>query len=141
MLGYRPSPTADAPRAVLMSLTTLATAVGLLVALAPPPLSGPRRRTAAGAAYREVGSRGVFHRTDGRDAYELGYGFVDYEGESHDLACRVLRRDHQQAAARFGYVEKDLEAAALLRQQAWADERLRERGLLPFFRIDVATDR
>jgi hypothetical protein len=128
-------------RAVLASLATLAAAVGLLVALAPARPSGPRRRTAARGAYREVGSRGVFHRTDGREAYELGYGFVDYEGESHDVACRVLRRDHQQAIARFGYVEKDLEAAALARQQTWADERLRERGLLPYFRIDVGTER
>jgi hypothetical protein len=87
-----------------------------------------------------VEARNAFHRTESRDAYDVEYGFIDHQGESHDVACRILRQDHQRLRARFGYVEREIDALVAARQQAFADDELTRRGLAPYFRIDVSVD-
>lgn len=85
-------------------------------------------------------SRNAFRRNEATDAYEVQYGFIDYEGESHDVACRIARRDHQRLSARFGYSDRDIDAQVAVRLQAFADDELTRRGLGPYFRIDVSTE-
>jgi hypothetical protein len=86
----------------------------------------------------DVDSRNAFKRRESADAYEVEYGFIDHQGESHDVACRILRADHQRLGARFGYVERDLRGQVVAREQAFADDELTRRGLAPYFRIDVS---
>jgi hypothetical protein len=126
-------------RAGLAAAALLLAAVAALRGLSEPRPSGLRRHPAE--AYLEnVGARNAFRRSASAEAYDLEYGFVDHQGESVDVSCRVLRRDHERLVARFGYAERDLEAAALARQQAFADDELRRRGLAPYFRIEVGPD-
>jgi hypothetical protein len=126
-------------RTALRAAAALVAALLALLALAERRPEGLRRRTAE-AYLSEVTSRNLFHRSESVDAFDLEYGFVDHQGESHDLACRVLRRDHERLVARFGYSEREIGAAAAARQQAFADEELRRRGLAPYFRIEVTRE-
>jgi len=127
-------------RVPLAATAVLVAAVAALLALGERTPEGSRRRTAE-AYLGEVTTRNAFRRSESAEAYELEYGFVDHQGESHDLACRVLRRDHERLVARFGYSERELDGAAVARQQAFADEELRRRGLAPYFRIEVTRRR
>jgi hypothetical protein len=129
-------------RAVLLSLSALLAAVGALLLLGGDRAPGGPRGGAAGVGgYRDsVESRNAFRRTESAEAIDVQYGFIDHEGESHDVTCRILRRDHQRLRARFGYVERDVDAAVNARQEAFADEALRDRGLAPYFRIEVGAD-
>jgi hypothetical protein len=86
-----------------------------------------------------VESRNAFRRTESAEAYDVQYGFIDHQGESHDVACRVLRRDHQRLAARYGYTKREHDAELAVKQQAFADDELSRRGLAPYYRIDVST--
>ena len=126
-------------RVPLAATAVLVAAVAALLALGERTPEGSRRRTAE-AYLGEVTTRNAFRRSESAEAYELEYGFVDHQGESHDLACRVLRRDHERLVARFGYSERELDGAAVARQQAFADEELRRRGLAPYFRIEVTRE-
>lgn len=126
-------------RTGLAAAALLLAAVAALLALGERRPPGRRRHTPE--AYLEnVGARNEFRRSVSGEAFEVEYGFVDHQGESHDVGCRVLRRDHERLMARFGYAERDLEAAALARQRAFAEDELRRRGLQPYFRIEVTTD-
>jgi hypothetical protein len=116
-------------------------AAGTLLALAAERDTRPGPRPAPASGYvDQVDSRNAFRRNDSADAYEVEYGFIDYQGESHDVGCRILRADHQRLSARFGYRERDLAAQVAARQQAYADDELTSRGLAPYFRIDVSTE-
>jgi hypothetical protein len=113
--------------------------VATLLALAGERDRRPRRGPTQASGYRDhVEARNAFRRSESTEAYEVEYGFIDHQGESHDVACRILRRDHQGLVARFGYVERDLDAQVAARMQAFADDELRGRGLAPYFRIDVS---
>jgi hypothetical protein len=123
-----------AAAAFLVTVTTL-------VGLAAGRDRRPRPDPAQAAGYvGHVESRNAFRRTESPEAYELEYGFIDHQGESHDVACRVLRRDHQRLAARYGYTQRDVDAQVAARQQAFADDELKRRGLAPYFRIDVSVE-
>lgn len=112
-----------------------------LLGLAARRDARPRRGPDQGTGYLgDVETRNVFQRAESPDGYDVRYGFIDYQGESHDVTCRILRRDHQRLVARFGYAEGDLEAEVAARRQAFADEELRRLGLAPYFRIDVSTE-
>jgi hypothetical protein len=115
-------------------------AVATLLALAESRDRSPRRPAQATGYRDQVEARNAFRRSETADAYEVEYGFIDHQGESHDVACRILRRDHQGLVARFGYVERDLDAQVVARMQAFADDELRGRGLAPYFRIDVSPE-
>jgi hypothetical protein len=116
-------------------------ATGMLLARAGARDASPRRGPGQAAPYvDQVDSRNAFRRTDSADAYEVEYGFIDHQGESHDVGCRILRADHQRLRARFGYRERDLAAQVTARQQAFADDELSRRGLAPYFRIDVSAE-
>jgi len=119
----------------------LLAATASLVALAHERDGRPRPRPAQAAGYADdVSSRNAFRRAESAAAYEVEYGFIDHQGESHDVACRILRADHQRLVARFGYVERDLRVVVAVQQQAYADEELTRRGLAPYFRIDASTE-
>jgi len=114
-------------------------AVATLFGLAHERDRRPRLGPTQAPGYRDhVESRNAFRRSEAADAYDVQYGFIDHQGESHDVACRILRRDHQGLFARFGYVEGDLDAQVAARMQDFADDELRGRGLAPYFRIDVS---
>ena len=126
-------------RAATGASLALLAATAALVALAHERDARPRRGPAQATGYAEgVDSRNVFKRAESADAYEVEYGFIDHQGESHDVACRILRADHQRLRARFGYVERDLRSQVVAREQAYADDELTRRGLAPYFRIDVS---
>jgi hypothetical protein len=116
-------------------------AVAALLGLAERRDRRPRRGPSQATAYLDhVEARNAFRRTESADAYDVEYGFIDHQGESHDVACRVLRRDHQRLLARFGYSEREVDAQVAARRQAFADEELSRRGLAPYFRIDVSPE-
>jgi hypothetical protein len=116
-------------------------AVLTLVARAQKRDAQERRGPTQGTGYLHyVESRNAFHRRESPEAFDLEYGFIDHQGESHDVACRVLRKDHQRLSARFGYSRRDLDLEVAARQQAFADDELSRRGLAPYFRIDVSPE-
>jgi hypothetical protein len=116
-------------------------AAATLVVLAQGRDRHERRGPAQGTGYLGyVESRNAFHRRESAEAYELEYGFIDHQGESHDVACRILRRDHQRLSARYGYAQRDIDAELAVKQQAFADDELSRRGLAPYYRIDVSTE-
>jgi hypothetical protein len=116
-------------------------ATATLVGLAQGRDRHAHRGPAQAAGYvGHVESRNAFRRTESPEAYDVEYGFIDHQGESHDVTCRVLRRDHQRIAARYGYSQRDVDAQVAARQQAFADEELKRRGLAPYFRIDVSVE-
>jgi hypothetical protein len=125
------------PRVAGLAAATLAAALLALVGLRAGAPEGLRPKR-LDSYLADVGSRNAFRRTESAEAFALEFGFVDHQGESHDVACRVLRRDHEQLLARFGYGARELEAAAIARQQEFADAELRRRGLAPYFRVDIA---
>ncbi len=128
-------------RAAAIAALALLAATALLVGLAHQRDAQGRRGPTQATGYVEgVAARNAFRRGESADAYEVEYGFIDHQGESHDVACRILRADHQRLGARFGYVERDLRAEVAVRQQAYADDELTRRGLAPYFRIDVSTE-
>jgi hypothetical protein len=128
-------------RARAGSVAVLLIAVATLISLAERRDRHPRRGPEQGTGYLDrVHARNVFQHTESAEAYDVAYGFIDHQGESHDVSCRILRRDHQRLSARFGYVERDLEAEVATRQQTFADDELRRRGLAPYFRIDVSAE-
>jgi hypothetical protein len=120
---------------------TFLIAVATLLVLAAGRDRRPRRGPAQGTSYHDsIEARNAFRRRESADAYDVQYGFIDYQGESHDVECRVLRRDHQRLSARFGYVERDIDGQVVIRLQAFADDELRRRRLAPYFRIDVSPE-
>jgi hypothetical protein len=125
---------AGASVAFLVATTTL---VGLAERRDARPRPGPRQST---GYVDRVSSLNAFRRGDSADAYEVEYGFIDHQGESHEVGCRILRRDHQRLTTRFGYSERALEAQVAVQQQAFADAELLRLGLAPYFRIDVSTE-
>jgi Transglutaminase-like superfamily len=129
-------------RRAAVSLVAFVLAVAALVALgdrhdAPRLL---KRAAAVGGYLDNVRSRNAFRRVDSAGSYEVQYGFIDHPGESHDVACRISRQAHERLVARYGYTERELEAATTAAQQAYADEELRRRGLAAYFRMDVTND-
>ena len=128
-------------RARAGAAAVLLIAVATLVGQAERRDRSTHHGPAQGTGYLDrVEARNAFRRTESPAAYEVEYGFIDHQGESHDVACRVLRKDHQRLLARFGYAEGNLDAQVATRQQAFADDELARRGLAPYFRIDVSPE-
>ncbi len=128
-------------RSVAGAAVAFLVATAVLMGLAQRRDARPRPRPRQATGYVDrVSSLNAFRRSDSAEAYEVEYGFIDHQGESHDVACRILRRDHQRLTARFGYSERDLDAQVAVQQQAFADAELSRLGLAPYFRIDVSTE-
>ena len=128
-------------RAVVSSAGVFLIAVSALLGRAAWRDARPRRGAEDGSGYlANVEARNAFRRSESADAYDLQYGFIDYQGESHDVACRIRQKDHQRLVARFGYSERTLDSEVAARQQAFADAEVSRRGLGPYFRIEVSQD-
>ena len=67
----------------------------------------PRPRIAGAFSWeayrRSVGALRQFQRADDGDRLRLSFGFIDYNGRPHHVACEIGKRDYERDVASFGY--------------------------------------
>ena len=70
----------------------------------PPPEALPETFKRSPGALRE------FSREEAGPRWRLSYGFVDYHGRTHRVACNVDRAAHEAERAGFGYSPEEVQA-------------------------------
>ncbi len=126
---------------VLLVVALVAGGLGFLFLLSSAPTPGPRPApspTPLPDTYRDwVDSLNRFRRHETADRFVVSYAFIDYLGRSHEVTCSVRRADYEQENASYGYRKEDLDSESRRELQSWTDQEVRERGLLPYVKVEV----
>lgn len=87
---------------------------------------------------QHVAALNRFRRAESEGAYLLTYGFVDYQGRTREMTCRIRQADHRAQVAGFGYERAELDAETDRRLQSWVDGEIDKRGLAAYVRVNVS---
>ena len=85
----------------------------------------------------DVGALREFARGETPRRWRLSFGFIDYHGRTHRVACLVDRAAHAAERERFGYDLESLNAALNRELALLVDSEAAARGVGPYFRIEV----
>jgi len=104
---------------------------------APPPHGPePALETLPETWKSNVGALREFSRAEAGPRYRLRFGFIDYNGRSHDVSCLVDRKAHAAERARFGFDSGTVNAEVDLELSRLVDTQLSARGLGPYLRVE-----
>ncbi len=84
---------------------------------------------------RNPGALREFARQEAGPRWRLSFGFVDYHGRTHRVACNVDRAAHAAEKAGFGYAPEALEAELNGELARLLDAEMAVRRIGPYFQI------
>lgn len=101
--------------------------------LEPPPDPEAYRRS--------VGALHEFQRQDAGDRLRLSFGFIDYSGQPHHVACEIGKRDYERDVTSFGFFkdEMDRDVGAGLQRLFAAEAERRQVRPYVHFQIEEGT--
>ncbi|HJX27142.1 MAG TPA: hypothetical protein VJ885_04465 [Thermoanaerobaculia bacterium] len=81
-----------------------------------------------------------FERSAAGDRFRLSFGFIDHDGDRHQVACTIRREDYEREVARFGYSEAERSETLNREVKALLEREAAARGVAPYFTIEVHGD-
>ena len=86
--------------------------------------------------YVDVNSLNEYRKSESAQNYNLTYGFIDYQGESHKISCRIPKEVYEKEIRSFGCNEKEIEGAVDQDMRERIDQAIQERGLDGYAHVD-----
>jgi hypothetical protein len=102
----------------------------------PPPVT-PEPAPDPDAYLPAVGALRQFQRRDEGDRLRLSYGFVDYNGRPHHVACEISKQDYQRDVTSFGYFVDEMDRSVGRRLSELFEREAERRGLRPYVHFEV----
>ncbi len=85
---------------------------------------------------RNPGALREHSREEAGPRWRLSFGFVDYHGRTHRIACHVDRAVHEAERAAFGYSPEELQTELNGELARLLDAEIAARRVAPYFRIE-----
>jgi hypothetical protein len=107
---------------------------------APGPRPAPGPSPAPGAHPKEAETAPRFLREDDGDRLRLSFGFSDYQGRPHRLACEVSKQDYDRDLTSFGYFQDDLDRTVGEELRELFERQAEERGVTRYVQLAMGRD-
>lgn len=79
----------------------------------------------------------TFTKAPAGDRFRLSFGFVDHDGDPHQVTCSIRRQDYEREVAEFGFSDKERVATLRREMQALLEHEAEARGVDRYFTIEV----